>query len=402
MTHLVPDDQAPLEVDTTDFEDVPLTRPTVPDPDQYCAQISAIIQSGVLTNGPVVRELERVVAERLGVRHCVAVASCTAGLMLVLRAAELSGDVVVPSFTFAATAHAVAWNGLRPVFADIDEETLTLSPGAVADALGVRTSAILATHLYGTPCDVGSLTELARSHGIRLFFDAAHAFGSLHDGAPVGRFGDAEVFSLSPTKVLVAAEGGLISTDDDLLAERCRIGRDYANPGDYDCQFVGLNARMSEIHAALALATWDNLEDRVRRRNELASRYRIGLSQLPGIEFVSIRRGDRSTYKDFTILVDPVVFGVDAQGLGNALEAVGVQTRRYYDPPVHAMRAYRSLGVRSGLPVTEAAARRVLTLPMWSEMPDRVVDNVVHAVHRIHQHVAGRSDHATRRPVTPP
>jgi dTDP-4-amino-4,6-dideoxygalactose transaminase len=368
-----------------DLQDLPLTRPTVPAPDDLAVDIAKILESGVLTNGPYVRAFEHAAAERLGVRYCVAVSSCTAGLMLVLRASDLSGDVILPSFTFAATAHAVAWNGLRPVFADVDKETLTLSREAVAQALGVRTSAIFATHVYGAPCDIEGLSNLAQSHGIKLFFDAAHALGSLHDEMPVGRFGDAEVFSLSPTKLLVAGEGGLISTNDDLLAERCRIGRDYANPGDYDCQFVGLNARMSEFHAAMALATLDGLEDRVLRRNALAARYRGALSQIPGIGFVSPGTGDRSTFKDFTITVDPAAFGVDSRGLGRALDAVGIETRRYYDPPVHEMRAYRSLGTRGRLPVTESYARRVLTLPMWSEMPDWAPDRVADAIHRIYE-----------------
>jgi dTDP-4-amino-4,6-dideoxygalactose transaminase len=378
-----------LPAGSEDLPDLPLTKPSVPDPDRLASDIAVILASGVLTNGPYVQQLERAAAERLGVRHCVAVSSCTAGLMLVLRAADLSGDVVVPSFTFAATAHAVAWNGLRPVFADVDEETMTLAPGAVERSLGVRTSAILATHVYGTPCDVEGLADLASSHGIRLFFDAAHAFGSLHHGVPVGAFGDAEVFSLSPTKLLVAGEGGIISTNDDLLAERCRIGRDYANPGDYDCQFVGLNARMSEMHAATALATLDSLEDRVLYRNALAARYRERLGQVPGIGFAGVREGDRSTFKDFTITVEADDFGVDASGLAGGLEAVGVQTRRYYDPPVHAMRAYRSLGVRGRLPVTETFAPKVLSLPMWSEMPRGAVDRVADSIERIHRNVAG-------------
>ena len=132
--------------------------------------------------------------------------------MLVLRASELSGDVVVPSFTFAATAHAVAWNGLRPVFADVDARTLTLSPEAVEHAIGPRTSAILATHVYGTPCDVEGLEAIAAANGVRLFFDAAHALGSRRRGIPVGGSGSAEVFSPSPTKVVVAGEGGLVAT----------------------------------------------------------------------------------------------------------------------------------------------------------------------------------------------
>src|SRR5436309_10611530 len=156
-------------------EGLPFVRPVVPDTEPLLGEMRKILESGILTNGSYVRELERRAEEYLGVRHCIAVASCTAGLMLVLRAAELSGDVVLPSFTFAATAHAVAWNGLRPVFADIDPDTLALSPAAVARAVGVRTSAILATHIYGTPCDVEGLAEVAGRLGIKLFFDAAHA-----------------------------------------------------------------------------------------------------------------------------------------------------------------------------------------------------------------------------------
>ena len=374
----------------TTLQDIPLVRPTVPHPDVIADDVHKILASRVLTNGPYVRELERRAAAYLGVRHCVAVSSCTAGLMLVLRAADLSGDVVVPSFTFSATAHAIAWNGLRPVFADVDPETLTLSPAAVARTVGVRTSAILATHLYGTPCDVDGLREIANHTGVRLFFDAAHAFGSRRRGVPIGGFGDAEVFSLSPTKVLIAGEGGLISTNDDSLAERCRIGRDYGNPGDYDCRFVGINARMSELHAAIALASLEELDERIDRRNTYADRYREALSRLPGIDFPEVPNGDRSTYKDFTILVDPVLFGVDAESLGNALAAVGIDTRRYYAPPVHAMQAYRRLGGSNGdLVATEEAATRVLSLPLWSEMEESEQARVIDAIVRIRRFVRG-------------
>jgi dTDP-4-amino-4,6-dideoxygalactose transaminase len=358
-------------------EGLPLARPTFPHPDSVARATSTILASGVLTNGSFVRELEARAADYLGVRHCVAVASCTSGLMLALRASGLSGDVVLPSFTFSATAHAVAWNGLRPVFADISAGNLLLDPAAAARATGVRTSAILATHTYGTPCDVEGLQAVARRAGIHLFFDAAHAFGSMRGATMVGGFGDAEVFSLSPTKVLIAGEGGIIATNDDDLAERCRIGRDYGNPGDYDTRFVGLNARMSELHAATALASFEDLEDRLVRRNELADRYHKVLGDLPGISFPLVADGDRSTYKDLTILIDPERFGMDAAAVARALEAEGIQTRRYYSPPVHRQRAYRSLVPANGpLPVTDAAAAKVLTLPLFTGMTDEQVDGV--------------------------
>lgn len=375
-----------------EVEDIPLARPAVTDPSAVAQDVERILKSGVLTNGPYVRELEHRAAEYLGVRECIAVSSCTAGIMLLLRAAGLTGDVVVPSFTFAATAHGVAWNGLHPVFADVDPSTLTLSPDAVRRAMGVRTSAILATHIFGTPCEVEELQDLAARDGIKLFFDAAHAFGSLRRGAPVGRFGDGEVFSLSPTKVLVAAEGGIIATNDEALAERCRVGRDYGNPGDYDCLFVGLNARMSELHAAVALNSFEGLEERIEKRNTLVGWYKQALGDLDGIDFLRVGADDRSTYKDFTVLVEEDAFGLDADGLGNALAAVGIETRRYYSPPVHTMRAYRRVAASNGdLPITNAVAAKTLTLPLWVEMTEAHVARVADAVGRIRTYVRRRS-----------
>ena len=361
---------------------LPLARPGVADPARVAADVEAILRSGVLTDGPYVRRLEEEAATYLGVRHCIAVASCTTGLMLVLRASELSGDVIVPSFTFAATAHAVDWNGLRPSFADIDPGPLTLSPSSVERAIGVHTSAILATHIYGTPCDVEGLREVAERNGLRLFFDAAHAFGSTHGGTKVGGFGDAEVFSFSPTKVVVAAEGGMIATNDDLLAERCRIGRNYGNPGDYDCRFVGLNARMSELHAATALASLSDLDERLAERNRLAGAYTEALSGIPRIAIPEVPAGDRSTYKDYTILVD-AEGGLGADALAAALRLEGVETRRYYAPPVHVMHAYASRGPAGSLPVTVRAAEQALTLPLWVGMTDAQVTGVAGAIARI-------------------
>lgn len=378
-------------------EGLPFVRPTVPDFATVGPHIQKILEGGMLTNASYVRELERRCAEYLGVAHCVAVSSCTSGLMLVLKAAEVSGDVVMPSFTFVATAHAAAWNGLRPVFADIEPATLTLSAAQTLLMIGVRTSAIVATHTYGTPCDIEGLTKVARRDGIRLFFDAAHAFGSRYRGTPIGGFGDAEVFSLSPTKVLVAGEGGIIATNDDILAHRCRIGRDYANPGDYNARFVGLNARMSEFHAAVALASLDGLEDRIAKRNALASWYRDSLADVPGISFPTVPDGDRSTFKDLTVLVDEETFGCAAPVLGRALADDGIDTRRYYAPPVHEMRPYRRAKQQGFLEATNHAAASVLTLPLWIGMSEDTARRVSESVRRIHRWFESRRNGEARR-----
>ena len=362
---------------------LPLVRPQVGDPARVASDVEAILASGVLTNGPYVRRFEDATAEYLGVRHSIAVSSCTAGLMLVLRALDVVGDALLPSFTFSATAHAVTWNGLRPVWVDIEADTLTLSVDAVERAIGVRTSLIVAVHVYGTPSRVEDLQAIADHYGVRLVYDAAHAFGSARRGMRIGVFGDAEVFSLSPTKVVVAAEGGLITTNDDLLAERCRIGRDYGNPGDYDCRFVGLNARMSELHAATALASLDGVDERLAERNRLAGLYREIFRDVDGVSFPKVSRSDQSTFKDLTVLIDPDDFGLAADDVSVALADEGVETRRYYSPPVHLQKAYGGVPSDVDLRVTTWASERVLSLPLWVGMTDHDVEGVVQAFRRI-------------------
>lgn len=365
-------------------EELRLGKPWTPDLDSLTPSFKAIFASGFLSNSTYVEELERKTAEYLQVSHCVAVSSCTAGLMLVNRAlGRAGGEVLLPSFTFGASAHSVAWNRLTPKFVDIDPRSLHIDPSDVERALTQETVAILATHLYGAPCAIDELNTIARSAGIKLIFDAAHAFGSLYDGRRVGPFGDAEVFSLSPTKLLVAGEGGLITTNDDDLAENCRAGRNYGNRGNYNCKFVGLNARLSEIHAAIALLSLETLEERVQQRARYAEIYRGGLGDIPGISFPAVRATDRSTYKDFTIIVDPGTFGWDVPGLEKALEADGIETRRYYYPPIHTMDAYVGRVEERALPVTNSISPRVLTLPMWDDIGEERVERVADTIRRI-------------------
>lgn len=365
---------------------LPLVRPTLPDTPALAARLQAILDGGRLTNGPTVAELEERVAERLGVPHVVAVASCTAGLMLVLQALGANGRVVLPSFTFSASAHAVVWAGGEPDFAEVDERTCTLDPTDAKAVVGGAV-AMTATHVYGTPCDTDALRALADSAGIPLVYDAAHALGSLRAGVPVGRFGTAEVFSLSPTKVVVAGEGGLVATADAGLAEACRLGRDYGNPGDYDCRFPGLNARLSELHAAVALASLAGLDERVERRNRLAGRFAAGVAGLAGLTLAGVRDGDTSTWKDLTVIVDPEAFGLPVDGLAGALRAEGIDSRRYYHPPIHQQAAYAGRWpARRPLPVTEDLSTRVLSVPLWSHMADHHIDGVAEAVARIHAH----------------
>ena len=363
---------------------LPLTRVVVPDRERLRKRFEQILDSGMLTAGPFVRELEETVADQLDVPHVVAVSSCTAGLMLVMQAFDATGPVVMPSFTFSATAHAAVWAGGRPVFADIEPTTLTLDADDTARRLDGAT-ALMATHIYGTPCAVERLDQVAATAGVPIVYDAAHALGSRRGDRAIGGFGAAEVFSLSPTKVAPAGEGGLVTTHDGDLAARVRLARNYGNPGDYNCQVTGLNARMSEFHAAVALATISELSQRTARRNELVRIFADHVDGVPGIRLPTVDPGDLSTYKDLTIVIDDQLYGMDVVTLGAALRAEGVDTRRYFYPPVHRQDAYTYLGEPPDLPVTDTLAPRVLTLPLWTQMEDDTVRLLADLVIRCHE-----------------
>ncbi|WP_406299288.1 DegT/DnrJ/EryC1/StrS family aminotransferase [Embleya sp. NBC_00888] len=379
---------AVLGGDATFAEGLPLTRVHVPEREELARRLDTILTSGQLTDGATVRELEEDAAARLEVPYVVAVSNCTSGLMLALQALGVSGSVAMPGFTFAATAHAAHWAGATPVFAEVDPDSLTLDATDAAALLAESgASALMATHVYGTPCRVEELAKVADDAGVPIVYDAAHALGSRRAGTPIGGFGAAEVFSLSPTKVVTAGEGGLIATRDEGLAQACRLGRGYGNPGDYDCLFPGLNARMSELHAALALVSLRGLPERVATRSHLVGVFADAIADVPGLRLPMLADGDVSTWKDLTLIVDPDTFGLDTPTLARALKADGIDSRRYFHPPVNRQKAYAHLPARP-LPITDDVSSRVLTLPLWSHMDEPTVRRVADTVIRLHEHAA--------------
>jgi dTDP-4-amino-4,6-dideoxygalactose transaminase len=301
----------------------------------------------------------------------------------------------MPSFTFSASAHAVAWNGLQPVFAECEADSFQLD---VDDAKSHLDGAglVLATHVFGAPCAPRSVEELAASAGIPVVFDAAHAFGSTHDGRAIGSFGDVEVFSLTPTKPLVAGEGGLVAMNRADVAQGVRIGRDYGNPGDYDTRFVGLNARMSELHAAVALESLCDFDEHLARRREIARRYTDGFASVPGVRIQRVEEHDESTWKDFTVAIDADAFGTTRDVLVAALRAEGVGTRNYFDPPVHRQQAYSP--VTAELPVTDRAASSVVSVPIYPGLANQTIDRIVEIVDAVHANAL--QVHATVAPAS--
>jgi dTDP-4-amino-4,6-dideoxygalactose transaminase len=290
---------------------------------------------------------------------------------------EPLGEVVIPSFTFLAAPAAIVWNNLRPVFVDAEPDTTNVSVAAVRAAITPRTVAIAACHNFGNPCDIAALEALAAEYNLPLVVDAAHGFGASMHGRPVGAGGTVEVFSLSPTKLLVAGEGGIVATDCDCLAHFVRMGREYGNDGSYDALFPGVNGRMPEMSAAIALEGLSLLDDVSAERNRLAQAYREELGDLPGIGFVQTMPGAVSSYKDFSITVDPTRFGMTRDGLRRLLAAQGIETRAYYNPPCHRQTAFEHFHDRSKpLPVTELLAARSLALPIGAHVDRAVVREV--------------------------
>ncbi len=367
---------------------LPFMRPTLPSYRSVGRPLAEVFGSGILTKGKYLEAFEVKVAKYLGVKNAVGVSSCTMGLLLAYKALGLEGEVLVPSYTFMATVHPLLWIGVEPVFVDVDADTWNVDPASVRAAITSKTSAIVGVHVFGNPAEIAELEAIAGKHHLGLIFDSAHGFGTLYNGYPIGRYGDVEVFSTSPTKLLVTGEGGVVATNDDEMAAWIRLGREYGNRGDYNSDFPGLNARMQEFSAMLGIRSLRLLERTAIHRNHLAAIYMQGLGKVPGISFQKIHAKGRSSYKDFTILVDEVLFGIERDCLIWALRAEGVDTRKYYDPPVHLHNTYRTSWKRyeGKLPVTEGLAKRALSLPMGPHLRKAAVVKICGVIERIQRH----------------
>jgi dTDP-4-amino-4,6-dideoxygalactose transaminase len=354
---------AALSGQPTFDQPVVVGRPSLPDREHVLGLIGDVLDSGRLSNGgPYVTELERRIAELHQVRHCVATCNGTLALELALRAAQLTGEVVVPSFTFIATAHAIRRAGLVPVFADVDPVTHNLDPAAAERAITGRTSAILGVHLWGRPCDVEGLSAVAERYGLQLLFDAAHAFGCSHRGRMIGGYGRAEAFSFHATKFFHTIEGGAVMTDDDDIAESVRRQRNFGFAESLNSVMVGGNAKLNEISAAVGLSQLDSLDELAAVNRSRYELYRREMHGVRGIHVVEYPALERSNYHYVAIEVDAGEAGIDRDDLLDRLSAENVLARPYFSPPCHLAVAYSDVPTQ-GLEETERLARRSLALP---------------------------------------
>ena len=340
-------------------------RPNIGDHDRFLAMAREMLGRRWLTNnGPLVQEFESRIAAHLGVKHCVAMCNGTIALEIAIRALGLQGEVIVPSWTFIATAHALYWQGITPVFADIDPATHNLDPDAVRAMITPRTTGIIGVHLWGRPAPVEALQAIADEHGLQLMFDAAHAFGCSVKGQKIGRFGRCEVLSFHATKVFNAFEGGAVVTNDDELAETMRLMRNFGFAGYDDVIHPGTNGKMPEINAAMGLVNLDALPGFIEANRERQLAYRAALDDIGGVRLLVYDDGDDPNYHYTVVEVDEA-FPAGRDQVLATLHAENILARRYFWPGCHRMLPYRDLFPHAGLVLqkTSAVAESVLVLP---------------------------------------
>ncbi len=342
-------------------------RPNVGSRDRFLQLVGEIFDRRWFTNnGECVREFERRLCAHLGVRHCIPVCNATVGLEVAIRALGLHGEVILPSFTFIATAHALQWQEITPVFADIDPATHNLDPAAIEPLITERTTGIIGVHLWGRACDTAALEEIAHRRGLRLLFDAAHAFGSSHLGKMIGRFGDAEVFSFHATKFLNTFEGGAIATDNDELAARIRLMINFGFNGLDRVVHIGTNAKMSEISAAMGITGLEQIDTFIGANLAHHRTCARELAGIPGLALIPLPYAPDRTNAQYIILeIDAPAFGLTRDQLLAVLHADHVLARRYFFPGCHRSEPYATLypGTAARLPATERLSERILALP---------------------------------------
>jgi dTDP-4-amino-4,6-dideoxygalactose transaminase len=366
-------------------------RPNIGNREKFEARMGDILDRRWLTNGGrYVQEFERRVAEYVGVKHCIAICNATVALEIAIRALGMKGEVIVPSFTFIATAHALQWLEITPVFCDIDPRTHTIDPQKVEQLITPRTTGIIGVHLWGRACGVSPLSEIASRRDLKLLFDSAHAFGCSYGGQVVGGFGDAEVFSFHATKFLNSLEGGAVVTNDDGLAHRVRLMKNFGFTYYDMTDYVGTNGKMNEVSAAMGLTNLESLEDFIAVNYRNYVQYREELAGLPGVSLLAYDAGEKCNYQYVVLEIDERETVVTRDQLMELLHAENVLARRYFYPGCHRMAPYRQYFPNAGLllPETERLTARVLCLPTGTGVSEGQISTICQILRAAVEHGA--------------
>ena len=355
---------------------IPISRPQIGEAEKQA--VLEVLESGMLVQGQRVARLEEQFAEVCGTRYGVATSSGTTALHIALLAHDIGpGDEVITTpFTFIATVNAILFVGARPVLVDIDEETFNVNPALIEAAVTPRTRAVIPVHLYGHPCDMDAVMDIARRHDLVVVEDAAQAIGATYQGKPVGGFGTG-CFSLYATKNIAAGEGGMITTDDEALADRCRMLRSHGMRRRYYHEFMGYNFRMTNLHAAIAVAQMDRLEEFTARRRANAAYLSENITS---VVTPRVREGYEHVWHQYTVRVDG---GRDRDAAVQQLKDAGVGTGIFYPVPAHQHDYLRKVVGELSLPVAERLAKEVISLPVHPGLSQADLEQIVMAVNEL-------------------
>jgi dTDP-4-amino-4,6-dideoxygalactose transaminase len=360
-----------------------VTEPSLPPLAEFLPYLDSIWESKWLTNGgPYHQQFERELAAYLGVEHLALFTNATLALVIALQALRISGEVITTPYSFVATTHALVWNGIKPVFVDIDPATFNLDPARIEAAITPHTTAIFPVHVYGTPCDVQEIGRIADIYGLKVVYDAAHAFGVQCQGGSVLNFGDLSVLSFHATKVFNTFEGGAIICPDAKTKQRIDYLKNFGIADEVTVVGPGINGKMSEIQAAFGLLQLKHIDAALARRAAIAARYRTNLAAVTGLSMPAIAAG-RLNHSYLPVFVE-AEFALDRDGLYRHLQGHGIMSRRYFYPLISEFPMYRALASahKDNLPVAHHTSSRVLCLPIFPDLELGEVDRICDIVHR--------------------
>ncbi len=366
-------------------------RPNVGDRAALLARINDLLDRRWLTNnGPFVQEFEQRAAELMDVKHCIAMCNATIALEIAIRALGMTGEVIIPSFTFVATAHALQWQEITPVFCDIDPATHTIDPRQIERMITPRTSGVIGVHLWGQTCDAEAIEEICRRRKLKLLFDAAHAFGNSRAGRMVGGFGDAEVFSFHATKFFNTFEGGAVTTNDDELAKKMRLMKNFGFAGYDNVIYIGTNGKMSEMAAAMGLTSFESMDEFISTNRRNYEVYRRETRDIPGVRLMQYDEAERCNYQYIVFEIDRAATKISRNDLIKILWAENVIARRYFYPGCHRMEPYRSYYPHAGLllETTEEVCERVLLLPNGTAVGENEIKQICQIIRLAVEHAA--------------
>ena len=348
-----------------------VTQPYLPPLEEFVPYLEKIWSTHILTNGgPFHQELEQKLCEYLGVKYICLFTNGMLALVTALQALKISGEVITTPYSFVATSHALWWNNIKPVFVDIEPETLNIDPAKIEAAITPKTTAILPVHVYGNPCMNEKIQEIANRYGLKVIYDAAHAFGVRVNGVSVANFGDLSVFSFHATKVFNTFEGGAIVCHDEKMKLYIDQLKNFGFTGETTVVTPGTNAKMNEFQAALGLLQLKYLDQAIIKRKEIADNYREGLKGIPGLRFLNNIASTSHNYAYFPIFINKEKFGKTRDEVYESLKANNIYGRRYFYPLISQFPPYSGLesAKHSNLAVAEKVAEEVICLPIYPEL----------------------------------